>query len=217
MLWHIARPWACDWHANQQRSTRARCFSCQHIHARVCPAAESRRGCRCAYPDDYNTSKRPPRRSSACSTLSSWPRHPGRQAAERPCKSAGTAEVHDAHDTAAAHGTATLPPARGQGWDALCARAICFVHRPGHVPFVAGKSNRCSSCHAPRAHTPAETCAPPMQPRRRIHGSSPPDDGPTLGTCTREPTALPRCTRFVEVKVLVISFIDRAHSTESPI
>lgn len=44
-----------------------------------------------------------------------------------------------------------------------------------------------------------------MQPRRRIHGSPPPDDGPTVGTCTREPPALPRCTRFVEAKSLVIS------------
>ena len=81
--------------------------------------------------EDYNALKRTPRRSSACATP-----QPGSaaQAAEALQIARAPPEAHDAHDTAAAHATATTPLARGQGWVALCARAMCFVHRQSPCP-----------------------------------------------------------------------------------
>ncbi len=68
---------------------------------------------------------------------------------------------------------------------------------PEPVPLVAGKRNRCSSCRAPRARTPAEARAPPMQLRHRIHGSPPPPRWHLSPALQHRPPILHACAGIV--------------------
>ena len=125
--------------------------------------------------EDYNASKRPPLPSSAYSTRSSLPRRA--TPANKPLRGPANRRAPLRCTTR----TTLRPPMRLKPLTRLGARIGTPV-RPRHVlctppepcALCRRQEQPMPSCRAPRARTPAEACAPPMQPRSRIYGSLPP-------------------------------------------